>query len=339
LSDIDGVLKRIPLALMGRFVKGGQKFSITRETLAQIVRNFRKRLAPTVIDYEHASEHPEDAAGGPVPAAGWIKTVDDAPDSNGVLWGQAEFTPRAQRMIADKEYQYFSPCINWGARDKHTGEPQGATLNSAALTNRPFLEGLPAIAMSDAGWRREVTNVSLPNFNPVPSHLQQDWSQAQREINGRVGQMLTANRLLNWNEAYQAVMVADPGLAPRAWDEVNVELNRRVKQIQDQNNYDPSTGAISAKPAGRPLDYRRALTAVMNNDAGFARYYADAKAAWLGRQSQPDAVNQVDAEIAPLVREKLAASDGRMGYRDAFMSALSERPDLARRRNAAMRNP
>jgi phage I-like protein len=94
LSDSSAVgrLKRIPLALVGRFVKAGRKFSITRDTLAQIVKNFRKRPADTVIDYEHASEHPEDAAGGPVIAAGWIQAIDDAPDANGVLWGHAEFT-------------------------------------------------------------------------------------------------------------------------------------------------------------------------------------------------------------------------------------------------------
>lgn len=340
LSDITTAWRRIPLALAGRFVKGGRKFSITRDTLAQIVKNFRKRPADTVIDYEHASEHPEDAAGGPVIAAGWIKTIDDGPDASGVLWGRAEFTPRAQKLITEKEYRYFSPVIGWSARDKHTGEPQGATLVSAALTNRPFLEGLPAIAMSDAGWKREqeTTNVSSPNFTPVPSYLVQDWNPVQREINGRVAALLTANKLLNWNAAYSDVMAGDPSLVSKAWDAVNVELSRRVRQMQDQNNYDPMTGGMSAKPAGRPLGYEQALNAVMGNDGDFARYYGNLKTAWLGRKFNPDPVNQVDAELLPLVQEKIAASDGRMGYRDAFMAALSDRPDLARRRNAAMRN-
>lgn len=302
LSDSSAVgrLKRIPLALVGRFVKAGRKFSITRDTLAQIVKNFRKRPADTVIDYEHASEHPEDAAGGPVIAAGWIQAIDDAPDANGVLWGHAEFTPRAET----------------------------------------FIEGLPAIAMSDAGWKREqeATNVSSPNFTPVPSHLVQDWSPVQREINGRVAALLTANKLLNWNAAYSDVMAGDPRLVSKAWDAVNVELSRRVRQMQDQNNYDPMTGGMSAKPAGRPLDYQQALNAVMGTDGGFARYYRDLKTAWLGKKSNPDPVNQVDAELLPLVQEKIAASDGRMGYRDAFMAALSDRPDLAQRRKAAVRN-
>jgi Mu-like prophage I protein len=145
---VAGQLKRVPLAKLGHFVKAGQKFSITRKTLDSLVRNFRARPADTVIDYEHASEYPEDAQGGPIPAAGWLKSIDDAPDADGVLWGNADFTPRAQQMITQREYRYLSPVIDWGARNKESGEPQGATLTSVALTNRPFLEAMPALVAS-----------------------------------------------------------------------------------------------------------------------------------------------------------------------------------------------
>ncbi len=151
-AAVDG-LRRVPIAILGKFVKGAQKFAITRQTMTDLVANFRKRPADTVIDYEHASEFPEIAQGQPIPAAGWIKRLDDGPDEHGVLWGEAEFTPRAQGMIEAKEYKYFSPVIAWGARDKHTGEAQGATLVSGALTQRPFLEEMPAIAMSE-GWEK-----------------------------------------------------------------------------------------------------------------------------------------------------------------------------------------
>lgn len=89
--------------------------------------------------------------GEATPAAGWLKTIDDRPDANGVLWGGAEFTERAAKMLAAREYKYISPVIHWGARDKATGEQQGATITSLALTNTPQLERLPAIAFSE-GW-------------------------------------------------------------------------------------------------------------------------------------------------------------------------------------------
>jgi phage I-like protein len=151
LGEVADGLTRIPIAVLGRFVKGKLKFAITKATLADVVKNFRNRGVDTVIDYEHASEAPEMAAGGPVPASGWLKAIDDEPDGDGILWGHAEFTPRAKDLVKGGEYRYLSPVINWGARNKSTGEQQGATLTSIALTNRPFLEQLPAIAMTELG--------------------------------------------------------------------------------------------------------------------------------------------------------------------------------------------
>jgi hypothetical protein len=152
LGAVTDALKRIPLAVLGQFQKGSQKFAITRQTLSDIVANFRKRGADTVIDYEHASAFPELAGGQPIPAAGWISALDDGPDADGILWGSAKFTPRAVQMLRDDETRYLSPEIDWTARDKRSGKPQGATLLSAALTLRPFLDGMPAVALSD--WQK-----------------------------------------------------------------------------------------------------------------------------------------------------------------------------------------
>jgi hypothetical protein len=117
---------------------------------------------------------PEVAAGGPVPSAGRIVGVEGpepyAPvtcdsgfanresrvpshDSRFILWGDYEPTPRARQMIQNGEYRWISPAINWGARDKQTGKRQGTTFTSVALTNRPFLEELPQIRLSDPEYR------------------------------------------------------------------------------------------------------------------------------------------------------------------------------------------
>ncbi|MDE2097853.1 MAG: hypothetical protein KGL39_11440 [Patescibacteria group bacterium] len=146
-------VRRVPIAILGKFQKGATKFAITREILSDLVANFRKRMAATVIDYEHASMDPEIAQGQPIPAAGWIEQLDDTPDADGVLWGTAKFTERAVQMLAADELRYFSPVIEF-ARDKKTGGSQGATLIAGALTLRPFLDGMPAIAMSD--WSKGI---------------------------------------------------------------------------------------------------------------------------------------------------------------------------------------
>jgi hypothetical protein len=148
-----GNLAEIPIAVTGSWVKDGHRFSITKEDLDDIVSNFEGRANGTVVvDYEHASERPEVAKGGPVPAAAWIHNLTTKHDSKldkDVLWASVEWTPKAKEMIEGGEYRFFSPAIDWGAADKKTGRSKGATLTSGALTNHPFLEELPAIQLSD----------------------------------------------------------------------------------------------------------------------------------------------------------------------------------------------
>jgi len=152
LSD----LSEIPVAITGSWVKDSHRFSITRADLDDIVSNFTKRgNGEIVVDFEHASERPEVARGGPVPAAGWIQKLDVRPGDDGkdVLWADIDFTDEAKKLIREKKYRYVSPAIDWGAADKKTGHGKGATLTSSALTNHPFLEELPAIQLSETSGR------------------------------------------------------------------------------------------------------------------------------------------------------------------------------------------
>jgi Mu-like prophage I protein len=153
-------LHEIPVAVSGTWVKDGRTFSISPDDLRAMVTNFEKRKNDmVVIDYEHASEQPEVARGGPVPAAGWIHTLSlekrPAVSATGgrvttdVLEARVEWTPEAKALIKSGEYRFFSPAIDWSARDKETGQPQGATLTSGALTNHPFLEELPPLMLTD----------------------------------------------------------------------------------------------------------------------------------------------------------------------------------------------
>ncbi|MGH9351865.1 MAG: phage protease [Terriglobia bacterium] len=153
LHRADAQLREIAIAVTGSWVRNDNPFSITANDLAHMCSNFEKRKNDqVVIDYEHASEMPEVSKGGPIPAAGWIHALSF---SNGraqqaaPLQALVEWTPQAEEMLRTGQYRFFSPAIDWGATDKETGEPQGATLTSGALTNHPFLEELPPIMLSD----------------------------------------------------------------------------------------------------------------------------------------------------------------------------------------------
>jgi phage I-like protein len=175
LSDLGTSTTRIGLAVTGKWLKNGEEFEITEDDLVLAGENFRKKLTGEInVDYDHASEMPEVALGGPVPSAGRIvglvgpePYVDPRGTERQILWGDYEPTPRARELIQNREYRYISPAINWGARDKLTGKRQGTTLTSVALTNRPFLEELPQIRLSDPAFQevreRKIENRKAPS--------------------------------------------------------------------------------------------------------------------------------------------------------------------------------
>ena len=148
VTAIDGKpTVKIPVAVTGSWVKRGNRFAITPNNLQEIVSNFQKRKnEQVVIDHDHASENPEVARGGPIPAAGWIHNLYVEGNQ---LVANVEWTPDTADMIRKGQYRFFSPSLDWGRCDKETGEPQGCTLTSGAVTNQPFLEELPPLMLSD----------------------------------------------------------------------------------------------------------------------------------------------------------------------------------------------
>ena len=102
-AGADGLIELV-VCVTGEWVRGSHKFSITREDLRTIADNFKKRKnGAIVLDYEHASEMPEVAKGGPVPAAGWIRQVS----ANGSLRARAELPRRDQQRGRDRVHRCY----------------------------------------------------------------------------------------------------------------------------------------------------------------------------------------------------------------------------------------
>ena len=123
------------------------KFTITSETLTTMVQNFEdvRPKAPTemVVDWEHMSvaEPPVKA-----PAAGWVKSLRATDDELFVI---VEWTEEAAGEIEKKEYRFISPEFDFNYKDKESGKRIGPTLLSVALTNRPFIEGMEPVVLSE----------------------------------------------------------------------------------------------------------------------------------------------------------------------------------------------
>lgn len=125
-------------------------FSITAADLAQMLENFKTVTpqAPTrlPIDYNHGTSRPVSAEAGK--AAGWI--TDLALRAAGdQLWARVEWTDNAAEMIVAKEYQFVSPTFAYDYTHSN-GDEIGTTLLAAAICNRPVLEGMEPLSLSQA---------------------------------------------------------------------------------------------------------------------------------------------------------------------------------------------
>jgi phage I-like protein len=183
-------LARIPILVTGSWVKGGREISFTRSELSTAIDNFHKLANHDLnVDYDHASEDLERAAGEPTPSAGRILALDkpelfcgtdvppvsehgrDAHATGGestryILYGRYEPTERARKLIKNREYRYVSAAFAKDYPDRKTGESQGLTLTSVALTNQPFLDELPEVWLSISG-TRGTGHGARENPNPV----------------------------------------------------------------------------------------------------------------------------------------------------------------------------
>lgn len=123
------------------------EFDFDADVYAQISKNFAKsknRMVP--LDFEHASEERD---GGVyqkgAPAQGWIKELRFSDD---MLEGRVEWVENQPGLgyVRDGAYKFISPAVVFESIDRQTGKGIGAELVSAALTNRPFLDGMRAVA-------------------------------------------------------------------------------------------------------------------------------------------------------------------------------------------------
>jgi len=88
------------------------------------------------VDYNHAIDLAA-PQGGASPAAGWITGLQAHTDG---IWGLVEWTARAARHIAEREYRYISPAFT------HTQDGRVTAILRASLVNVPNLTQLVALA-------------------------------------------------------------------------------------------------------------------------------------------------------------------------------------------------
>lgn len=338
LGELDELV-RIPLLKLGRWVKGTLKFAITAADIPVLRANFSKRAnGQLVIDYEHASERPEVARGEGVPAAGWLHEIEERPDAQGILWGLAAFTTNARRRIQAGEYKFLSPALNWSVRDKETGAQQGLTLTSAALTNRPFFDMLPAVQLSEDGWTQQGKETNVVKTIALADRaagtvrvVLDDGKEETLAVEGLVQPKVIKLSEIQRKEGkldFPSLQCAEGTLIDGAvWH-----------AMLAQTEIDEAVKAGKILPAQRPAMEKLALSDI----EAFREFVKSQKAqvdlserGFAGDGQVLSTLDKVDTRIEDLTNEKLKA-DPKLAYRDAVRLVLTEHPELEQRRKELM---
>ncbi len=294
-------LARIPILVTGGWVKGGREVSFTREELDTAVENFSKLANHDLnVDYDHACEDLERAAGEPTPSAGRILALDEPEEFSDkcqvtsdeqaghssldtcnsgaqrwILYGRYEPTARARRLIKEREYRYVSAAFAKDYPDRKTGQSQGLTLTSVALTNQPFLDELPEIWLSVSGDREIGRSGEQENRSPdhqitrSPDNL----SRLSAEQGGKMAKLTLKCSAEGTHEAYDgdrkvgeiennqlsdyAAKYGDPGGNGAADGQLSMARGNRPSTINNQPSVETFAAEVGAE--GRSVEEIRGL--------------------------------------------------------------------------------
>jgi hypothetical protein len=159
----------VQIATAGNY-KGyaGGAFTFDGNVFAQIVDNFRNHpsylkgaggvgVADVIPwDFNHASAAFAGDGTIPVtgtPAQGWVRELDVRLGADGVpqLWAFTRWLEPARTYIIEGRYQWSSVVVGFDCRDPESGANIGAVLESVAMTNNPFIEGMQRLAATRTG--------------------------------------------------------------------------------------------------------------------------------------------------------------------------------------------
>lgn len=166
--------KKVQLLRVGSFNYFDEEMEISPEILASMVKNFEAKIrgVDLAIDYAH-NNHLE--------AAGWIRALS-LENEGRELWAEVEWTPAAEKKLADKEFRYLSAEFAFALVDEETNAEHGPTLLGAGLTNRPFVKNMaPVIELNEGKGKYAMT---LEEAKKKLEEMEKKMGEKDEEIEG-----------------------------------------------------------------------------------------------------------------------------------------------------------
>jgi len=114
---------------VGPIYRYGQR-TVTVDDIALFEDNWRNRTRRGIrrervaIDVEHEPG-----------AIGYYTTIFGQQEEG--LWAKIALTPRGRKVLAERDFYFFSPSVAWESQDRKTGEPVRNQIVGGALTNYP----------------------------------------------------------------------------------------------------------------------------------------------------------------------------------------------------------
>lgn len=192
-----------------------------------------------VIDYEHQTLNKE-KNGQPAPAAGWFSIADLQYRQGEGLFIKPRFTDNAIAYLSAKEYKYFSLVFGY---DTNTGRPQ--FIHSAALTNRPGVDGMLPLAQLSAVLK--ATNCSGLSPNRTQSNCTKNQPE-ELHVNPLLKKLLAGLGIEVASDT-DALTAEQETAALSALDELSTAaasvdgLNQRLAALSANSNTDTNTNA------------------------------------------------------------------------------------------------
>ncbi|MDI3326773.1 phage protease [Pontibacterium granulatum] len=196
-------------------VPGGQWF-LDADGAQLLITQAQAAANDLVIDYEHQTLA-TDKNGQPAPAAGWFKAMEWREGSG--LWIKPDWNGRARDFIQNGEYRYLSAVFPY---DKRTGIP--LRLHSAALVNRPGIDGMQALEALRA-------QLNTPSTHPQETTAM---NEALRKLLAQLGIELAEGAALT-DEQGQAALSALNTLTTKAATADNLATEVAALKASDGN--------------------------------------------------------------------------------------------------------
>jgi len=151
---------------------------ITQQVLADMVKNFDDRVRRQDINFDFFHESEKEASGWPTK----LYLSDDAQE----LWAEVKWTPRAKKMLADKEVRYFSADFSFEWTDPETGVTYKNVLFGGGLVNRPFVKDMqPVVGLT------EGNKMNLEQANAQIKLLSEQSASKDAIISAKEGEVST----------------------------------------------------------------------------------------------------------------------------------------------------